>query len=133
MDSRQPELFTALQSQMKWAATRQNLIAQNIANANTRGYQAKDLEPLDFKSVLKATHSPSLAVTNSKHITPTRAEGEFSKYRLSSETSLNGNGVDVEEQALMAAKTKDMHTEAASMYRKYSEMLRLAIGRGGGF
>ncbi|TAH37583.1 MAG: flagellar basal body rod protein FlgB [Alphaproteobacteria bacterium] len=117
---------------MKWAAARQSLIAGNIAHANTPGFQPKDLKPLDFRSVLKATQSPSLAVTNPKHISPVRAEGPFEKHRLSYETSLSHNGVDVEEQALLSAKTKDMHTEAANIYSKYSGMFRLVIGRGGG-
>ncbi len=91
-----------------------------------------DLKPLDFKTVLKETHASTLTVTNAKHISPVRSEGEFTKFKFNSETSLNNNSVDVETEALKSAKTKDEHAEAAGIYRKYNDMLRRAIG-GGGF
>ena len=40
-------LFTVLKSKMNWHQSRQTLLAQNVANADTPGYKGSDLA--DFK------------------------------------------------------------------------------------
>ena len=120
---------------MKWASKRQALIAENIANADTPGFKTKDLKPLDFKSILKNTTpsaSSSLSTTNSHHMMPARSTGGFKlDVSKSSGTSLSGNSVDLEHESIKMALTRDQHTLASTVYRKYTDMLKLAIGKGG--
>lgn len=126
-----PALLTLLQQRIKWASKRQGLIAQNIANVDTPNYQARDLKPMDFHSVLKATQSKgALTMTAGNHLKPKNAEGDFLNYKVNGgETSLSRNGVDLEDETLKMADTKDMHSAAIGMYKKYTDMIRLAIGR----
>ena len=42
-------IFAMAQSKMSWLGQRQTVLAQNIANADTPSYRAKDLEALDFQ------------------------------------------------------------------------------------
>ncbi len=129
MTDSNPSIFTALQTKMKWAAKRQKIIAQNIANADTPGFVPKDLRPVNFNSVLKATSSASIAMTNPKHMNSKSADGGFSSFEMQAGSSMNNNGVDLEAESLKMAKTKDEHAMATSIYRKWTDMLKLGIGR----
>ena len=46
-------LFALATQQSKWLAVRQTAVAGNVANVNTPGYKAVDVEP--FESVLDKT------------------------------------------------------------------------------
>lgn len=84
---------------------RMELLASNLANADTPGFKAKDV---DFRSVLKEADS----MTNSVQLNSTReghipAENSFSdgsvKYRIPAQASLDGNTVESQiEQAKFA-------------------------------
>jgi flagellar basal-body rod protein FlgB len=58
-------LFALATKQAQWLAVRQSAIAGNIANANTPGYTANDVEP--FEKVLNRTNV-TLASTQSGHL-----------------------------------------------------------------
>jgi flagellar basal-body rod protein FlgB len=84
MDFSKISLFKALSRKMAWLADRQEVLAQNIAEANTPGYKAKDIKPADFRDVLgqagkgaagaaAAGRPLALTVTNPAHFTGTRS------------------------------------------------------------
>ena len=58
-------LFDLATRQSQWLAVRQSAIASNIANANTPGYAAKDVEP--FEKVLDRT-AVTLQATQAGHL-----------------------------------------------------------------
>ena len=65
-------VFAALKGKMQWHQARQGVLAENIANAATPGYVAKDIAPMG-KGNLKmastnATSGFAALVTNPKHI-----------------------------------------------------------------
>lgn len=47
------QLFELASRQAQWLSVRQNVVAGNIANANTPHYKARDVQP--FESVLQNT------------------------------------------------------------------------------
>jgi len=79
---------------------RAEVLANNIANADTPNYKARDI---DFKSILNnveghGTSSMMVKTTHSGHITPDRFSG-FSEdllYRTPLQPSLDGNTVDTQ-------------------------------------
>ena len=83
-------------------AERQRLLASNIANADTPGYQARDI---NFAKALReatgeiATNG-ALQTTQRGHIAPAAgARGESGKdYALQSQTGLDSNGVDMDRE-----------------------------------
>ena len=87
---------------------RTSILASNIANADTPGYKARDM---DFNQALKKakfnTDSPaSLKTTHAAHF-PSASKGVFSDvamiYRTPSQPSLDGNTVELQkEQAAFA-------------------------------
>ena len=80
---------------------RQRLIASNIANADTPGYVARDM---NFAQALKeataASGAPALAATQNGHIplaTGARAEANL-LYAAPSQTNLDSNTVDLDRE-----------------------------------
>jgi flagellar basal-body rod protein FlgB len=83
---------------------RQRLIASNIANADTPGYQARDV---DFAQALKqatgnlaAASAGTVAATQPGHLQPAggaRAEANM-LYALPSQTNLDRNTVDLDRE-----------------------------------
>lgn len=67
-------LFKLASLQAEWLSVRQAAIAGNIANANTPGYRAVDVEP--FEEVLART-SVSLTATNEGHFGSRAQEASF--------------------------------------------------------
>ena len=47
-------ILSMLRERMQWQQARQQVLAENVANADTPDYQAKDLAPLDFSQQLSA-------------------------------------------------------------------------------
>ncbi|TVQ74132.1 MAG: flagellar basal body rod protein FlgB [Chromatiaceae bacterium] len=84
---------------------RMELLASNIANADTPNYKARDL---DFRQVLKQQHQPdhlSMSRTHAAHLDATGGAGGMGEamYRVPNQPSLDGNTVDPQlEQAAFA-------------------------------
>ena len=74
---------------------RAEMLASNIANADTPGYKARDI---DFKSALanvEAQSAQHLATTNARHIQINTPETNAEiLYRVPNQSSLDGNTVD---------------------------------------
>ena len=103
---------------------RQAVLAQNIANANTPGYTAKDVA--SFDQVLART-VPALAETSPLHLAGTTSG--FSANVRPHERAPDGNAVSVEEQLTKVADTAGVQALTLNLYRKYAGMFRLAIGK----
>ncbi|MFC1751215.1 flagellar basal body rod protein FlgB [Pseudomonadota bacterium] len=93
---------------LKLRAKRTELIASNLANADTPGYKAKDI---DFQTALKQATSGSdmgkMKTTHAKHISTSLEGGgvmaELIKYRVPHQPALDGNTVETNvEQAAFA-------------------------------
>ncbi|WP_250658527.1 flagellar basal body rod protein FlgB [Alkalimarinus coralli] len=95
---------------------RAEVLANNLANADTPGFKARDL---DFKAVLNSKlNQPgeaapmSVAKTNSKHLSTASASSESLLYRNPTQPSIDGNTVDTQQE--MAAYMKNAMDYQAS-------------------
>lgn len=136
MDLSRIPLFAALKTKMAWLNERQSVLAQNVANADTPDYRARDLKPLDFKTMV-AGSAPGvrLATTDPRHIamgTDGDATGFKADPSKSLEVSPSGNGVSLEEQMMKVSETRVSYEMALNLYQKQVGMLRTALGRGRG-
>ena len=130
-------LFAMLRERMSWLNQRQGVLSQNVANADTPGYGARDLKAPDFETLLRNTAkgletSSGLRTTNSKHIAlQSSAEtGGFTDYAAPDvEASLNGNSVSLEGEMMKMADTQASYQAATNLYSKAVDMMRTAIGR----
>ena len=74
-------------------AQRMEVISQNIANADTPGFKARDV---DFKNVLNnVQQSGSLRATHAGHVRHTGSAGADVVYTVPFSTAVDGNTVDI--------------------------------------
>jgi len=129
-------LFTAVKKRLSWLGQRQEVLAQNIANANTPDYRASDLKPFEFREIVRReTMQVNMAQTGSKHLEgERRAIRDFyeDNYTKPFETSPDGNAVVLEEQMSKVNETTINHRFTTEIYKKHLGMLRMALGRSGG-
>lgn len=99
------DAFRFQQQALGLLSRRQDILASNIANADTPGYQARDI---DFTGQLKRAmenHSPSqspvsLSLTSNKHIKAKAVPFDDSQllYRIPDQPSADGNTVDMDRE-----------------------------------
>tara|TARA_R110000868_G_scaffold59946_1_gene183847 strand:+ start:867 stop:1277 length:411 start_codon:yes stop_codon:yes gene_type:complete len=136
MDLGNLKLFKMALTQMDWAAQRQKVLSQNIANADTPGYQPHDLKKLDFKNVLQSETAPvKVTRSNPKHLKGTIPEQEAFRadgVRKTFEASPDGNKVIIEEQMQKVGSTRGDYNTAVTLMQAHMRMLKMATGSGGG-
>jgi flagellar basal-body rod protein FlgB len=127
MDTASTAPISLAERRLAWLDSRQRVLAQNVANADTPGYRAQDVAP--FARLLADAAGPDLAITNVAHIAPNGGAMRGRADRTGMERTPNGNAVSLEEQALRIADTDRQHNLAMSVYRKYLSLFRTALGR----
>jgi flagellar basal-body rod protein FlgB len=132
MEFKQIPLIAQAKEQLRWLGQRQEVLAQNVANADTPGFRARDLKPLRFGEIIAAAPNPvRMNITRAGHIeSPRRADGPFqvSEQRKPYETSPDGNAVVLEEQMAKVSETALSYSLANELYRKQLGMFRIALG-----
>jgi flagellar basal-body rod protein FlgB len=122
-------LFGVHEHALKFRSQRAEVLAANMANADTPGYKARDF---DFKSVLKQLEEPArqLSVSHNKHFATNSSPSSVSlAYRVPTSASLDGNTVDAQsEQARYAQNALDYQTSIRFLNGKISGYLSALRG-----
>ncbi len=126
-------LFSVFKKRMAWLGQRQEVLAQNIANADTPGYKARDLKAFKFEDLVRRENAGiRMNTTENNHLGGQRkrvrdfAEAED---RKPYETSANGNSVVLEEQMAKMSENSISHNLVSELYKKHMSMIRMALGR----
>ena len=119
-------LFDLADRRLAWIDRRQGVLAQNIANANTPGFVAKDLQPF-AKTLAQAL--PDLSTTNAMHLTGTGSAGRTDPMLRPTERAPDGNAVSVESQLTKVADTDNAQALVTALYHKYMGLFRIAVGK----
>jgi len=130
MDPGRLGILRLAEQRLSWLERRQEVIAQNIANADTPGYAARDLQP--FARLVARSTAVALARTSPQHLVPASSGAQAARpERIAPERTHDGNAVRIEDQVARAAETETQHELAIGLYRKYLALFRIALGRGG--
>ena len=132
MDLSKFPVFRMMSGKMHWLSSRQSVLSQNVANADTPKYQAKDLKEVDFQKADGASSfQVELARTHPSHYGRSGEKGDFqsTKDREPYETLPTGNSVVLEEQLMKVAQTKHDYELMTRLYRKHLQMFSIALGR----
>ena len=143
MDFAAIPLFNIMKSKLEVLSERQSVLAQNIANADTPGYKAKDIQEPDFKKMLGSSNGGSaqnlpqtlaMAITNPNHIAATQAAGNYQviKTKITGEQTPDGNNVVVEDEVAKMATNQAEYQKVLNLYSKAMSMFRTAIGNSSG-
>ena len=123
-------ILSMLRERMEWHQERQRVLAENVANADTSNYQAKDLAPPDFSRELSAA-SVSLATTEPGHIGggsnggsqfATESSGRF-------EVRPRGNSVTHEDEMMKVASNQMDFDAVSDLYSRSLALIKLAVGK----
>ena len=125
MDISQIPLFALADKRLAWVASRQSVLAQNIANADTSGYRAKDVAP--FAALLTAP-GLGLAATTAGHFAGSASTAP--KITVTrGEHAPDGNTVALDKELGKVADTDMAHEVAVGLEKKYLGMFRTTLGR----
>ncbi|MBB05306.1 MAG: flagellar biosynthesis protein FlgB [Pseudooceanicola sp.] len=118
--------FNLASRRMNWLGSRQQVVAQNVANSDTPGFKAQDVTA--FADVMRGVGA-SVRTTNSRHIGGIGGQMDGVATREDEEayeTSLDGNTVALEQQTIKASEISENYRLASQLYRKGHELLTLA-------
>ncbi len=136
MDLGNLKIFRMAMTQMDWAAQRQKVLSQNVANADTPGYIPRDVKAPDFKNVLMRETAPvRVTRTNPLHLKGTIPEQESFRtqgIRKSFEEAPDGNKVIIEEQMQKVGSARSDYNTAVTLMQAHMRMLKMATSGGGG-
>ena len=105
------------------------LLATNLANADTPGYKARDL---DFKSILKQNlpETVSMERTQAGHFAPQQLLESRALYRNPSQVSLDGNTVEANvEQAKYAENAVQYQASLQFVSNNFSGLMMALRGQ----
>ena len=125
-------LVAMLKTRMHWHQTRQKILAENVSNADTPGFQPRDLKAPSFDRAGRAAPGTlAMAETAAGHLAAASARsGEDPTGARRFETSPSGNAVNLEDEMLKVSQNQSDFQFAASLYQKSLQMLRIAAGKG---
>ena len=127
MDPTDVGLFRLAEKRLNWVEQRQQVLAQNIANAYTPDFKARDLSP--FQSSL-AEQGVEVVRTDPAHLEAPHSVAQ-GKEQASRGKAPDGNTVAMEEQLGKVADTASTQELVTSLYHKYQGMFRTVLGRNG--
>ena len=125
-------LFRMMSQRMEWLSQRQQLLAHNVANANTPGYKAQDLNPLTFENMMRAGAGRLGArATRTGHLSG-GAAARAGKFKLKAQSdsrqkSITGNDVILEQEMMKVAQTSMDYQLTTNLYRKHLAIVRAAL------
>jgi flagellar basal-body rod protein FlgB len=130
MDLNGVPLFSLLTGRMSWLSARQSVLAENVSNADTPNYIARDVKPMDFENMVTGQNSGSgLTLTNARHISIRNSAAPFEVEDADGEGgSPNGNVVSVEQEMIKLSDTQIQYQTATNLYQKAVNMFRTALG-----
>ena len=108
------------------SSQRQITVARNIANADTPGFRAEDMQP--FADSYRAALVP-LRTTDPRHLDAPDWSPAARNSAAGTGVSPNGNSVSLEEEMLKAAEVKRGHDLSLGIYSSALDLMRTSIGR----
>jgi flagellar basal-body rod protein FlgB len=129
MDTGTLLLFKAMTQRMSWLGERQKTLAQNVANADTPKYLAKDLKPMSFSDLMGTAGKLQMVATNPNHITGTPGASQFqATVDKTAVPSPSGNSVSLEDQMLKVSGTASDYQLTTELYSQNMTMLKTVLG-----
>ena len=128
-------ILSMLRTRLEWTQSRQRVLAENVANSDTPGFQARDLTPPKFEAPgegVSGVTPVALATTEGGHIaglgpsqSPFRSQSVGKNY----EVRPTGNAVNLEEEMMkVAANQMDFQT-ATALYTHSLNLIKIALGK----
>ncbi len=123
-------ILSLLRTRMEWHQERQRVLAENVANADTPHYRARDLEPPNFEAALTGPSALALAQTEPGHIAAVGGGAQFGAERhLKYEVRPGGNAVNHEDEMMKVASNQMDFDAVADLYSRSLALIKVAAGK----
>ncbi len=119
------DFFSLAERRLGWLDARQQVLAQNIANANTPDYRPRDLSA--FEQVL-ADRGLGPARTDPGHLGGTLGAARLVQ-TVPSARGPDGNAVDVEDQLTKVADVETQQALVGNLWKSTMNLYLAALGR----
>ncbi|MBO6718568.1 MAG: flagellar basal body rod protein FlgB [Rhizobiaceae bacterium] len=118
-------LFELAARQAQWLAVRQSAISGNIANANTPGFRAMDVEPFEN---LVAGKQVVMASTHPSHLGAGTSQASFGVKEVDPKTPIlpSGNSVELEQEMIKAGEIRRQFELNTGVVKAFHRMLMMA-------
>jgi flagellar basal-body rod protein FlgB len=119
------QLFSVISRHNQWLAVRQNAISGNIANANTPGFRAQDVQPFD--AALEQARLTASA-TQGGHLISGPSDAPVTELRRGSpwEVTHSGNNISLEQELLKAGEVSRAYRLNTSVAKVFHRMLLMS-------
>jgi len=121
------DVFVMSSAMARHAGSRQALIAQNVANADTPQYKSQDLP--SFSSVFEQPDAGGQKATRARHLNSAMNLNGIAPIERGSGRSPDGNTVSIEQEMLKATEVQREHDRALAIYKSALGILRSTLGR----
>lgn len=109
------------------AGARQAVVARNIANADTPGFQAQSIAP--FRDVYRTVDASVMRATRADHLGGTPLSRASPAGAALVEPAPNGNAVSLELEMVRGVEASREHSRALALYRHGLQVIRSTLGR----
>lgn len=108
------------------SGARVEIVARNVANADTPGFRALDMP--DFQSVYGSQGGMELRHTRPGHLVNDWSSSA-QPVMAGSGMAPNGNDVSLDQQMMKSIQARQSHEMALAVYRSTSAIVRTSLGR----
>lgn len=118
------DIFALASQQASWLQAKRLAIASNIANANTPGFRALDVQPFSAaveRSQVRLARSASLHLDSGS--TPAPAIEPSPAVRGDAEVYHSGNNVNIDQEFISAGEVARSHALNVAIVRSFHRML----------
>ena len=126
-------ILSMLRTRLDWAQQRQQVLSQNVANADTPNYRPRDITPLKFDERDSAPAVPQvmLTQTESGHLPGVGLSASPFRNKKSDQYEIrpSGNAVNMEEEMMKVAANQMDYQAATALYTHSLNLLKTALGK----
>jgi flagellar basal-body rod protein FlgB len=123
-------LFSMLRTRMHWHQERQRLLAENVSNADTPNFRARDLTPPQFDRRHAPLSQVALMRTEGAHIAASASgASQFASRLGGAAVRPSGNAVNLEDEMLKVASNQMDYQAVTSLYQRSLGLIKTAVGK----
>jgi flagellar basal-body rod protein FlgB len=128
-------ILSMLRTRLEWAQTRQKVLAENVANADTPKYRSRDLVAPTFEEPSQVTAAPVASValvrTERGHIAGFGSTGSPFRTEIGDKNDMgpNGNTINLEDQMMKVAANQMDYQAATAVYTRSLSLIKTALGK----
>ena len=127
-------IFSMLRTRLQYAQERQRVLSENVANADTPNYRARDLKAPKFPDPTQqaptSVSTVSLSRTENGHIAQLGGTSTFSAERANNyEVRPTGAAVNLEDEMIKVADNQMDYQAASALYSRSLGLIKTALGK----